>query len=172
MKIDNDQYVKPLAKKSKKSPIVVFKYGSKNIAFPINVRPKNINLEDLVDNIVNEDISKEAKFFKLNSLLDANGLLNSDTAVTSENYNISSIKNTLSSVYQSIDITNEEEFKETDKSIFIDMLDPFMSNKLVFNFGDNLIDSINNGKDISDNVTSSISTVDMKGIYTSEEKTC
>ena len=52
------------------------------------------------------------------------------------------------------------------------MLDPFMSNKLVFNFGDNLIDSINNGKDISDNVTSSISTVDMKGIYTSEEKTC
>ena len=61
---------------------------------------------------------------------------------------------------------------ETDKSIFIDMLDPFMSNKLVFNFGDNLMDSINNGKDVSNNVTSSISTVDMKGIYTSEEKMC
>ena len=75
-------------------------------------------------------------------------------------------------MYQAIDITNEEEFKETDKSIFIDMLDPFMSNKLVFNFGDNLMDSINNGKDVSNNVTSSISTVDMKGIYTSEEKMC
>ena len=172
LKIDNDQYVKPLAKKSKKSPIVVFKYGSKNIAFPINVRPKNVNLEELVDEIVNEDTSKEVKFFKLNSLLDANGLLNSDTAVTSENYNISNIKNTLSSVYESIDITNETELMETDKSIFIDMLDPFMSSKLVFNFGDNLMDSINNGNDVENNITSSISTVDMKGIYTSEEKMC
>ena len=169
IKIDNDQYIRPLTKSGKKSPIVVFKYGNNNIAFPINVKPENVDLDADVDNIVNDSISKEAKFFKLNALLDTYDLLNESTAVTSENYNLNSIKNTLSNVYDTIDISSEEELLKSDRTIYINMEDPFMSNKLVFKLGDNINEAT---KDIPEKAASSISTVDMKGIFESEDNMC
>jgi hypothetical protein len=65
-KIDNIQYITPLSTMGKKTPVVAFKAYGQVIAFPINVKPKGVDLTADVDIIINNDnLSRERKYLKL-----------------------------------------------------------------------------------------------------------
>jgi hypothetical protein len=174
VKIDNDQYIKAMLGLGKRTPIMIFKAYGKNIAFPINLKPTGVDLSADVDTIINDDtLSRERKIFEINALLAANNLLTEDTALTTQDFDISRVKDTLSNVFGSIDVSNQTALESAEKTAFIDVNDPFKSSKLIFNFGNVVEEQILDvGKSVQETVKKTVKTPGKKGRKKSDENQC
>lgn len=173
VKVDNDQYVTPLSTTGKKTPVVVFTNHGKNIVFPINLKPKGVDLRSDVDNILSQDVSQQRKMIEINSLLEQHNLLTSENALTTVNFDVEKVKNALEQVYDSIDVTDMNQIKDADKTAFIDLNDGFKSSKLVFDFGnvtESVIESV--GKATTEIVKQRLKTKNSKGIIVASNKMC
>jgi hypothetical protein len=173
LKIDNIQYITPLSTLGKKTPVMAFNAYGQVIAFPINIKPQGIDLSADVDTIVNDDtLTRERKIFEINALLENNGLFNADTALSNANFDINKVKQTLSAVNQSVDITDKDQFDNADKTAFIDLNDPFKSSKLVFDFGSIQEELLNTEKDAKEANKETTSTNNKKGKNKADENKC
>ena len=171
-KLTNTQYIDSLKSLKKVSPVFAFKYNGQVIAFPLNLKPKGVNLTQDVDNIMNSDMTREQKMFSINSLLEQNQMFTEELALSPANFNITAVKEALSNVYSTIDITDSEQFKDADKYSYINLDDPFMSSKLVFKF--NVLES-----EVQESVKASketfkktVVTKNKKGLNKSDENKC
>ena len=135
IKVDNSQYTDPYLELNKIIPIMAFNYNGKIYTFPIQIRPKGINVQNELDSILNDTSLRESqKMLKVNGLLEKYNLESKELAWTSQNNTIDKIKSALNSVVEKIDLTNEKEYMEADKTSYIDLNDPFMNSKLIFDF--------------------------------------
>ena len=171
-KLTNTQYIDSLKSLKKVSPVFAFKYNGQVIAFPLNLKPKGVNLTQDVDNIMNSDMTREQKMFSINSLLEQNQMFTEELALSAANFNITAVKEALSNVYSTIDITDLEQFKDADKYSYINLDDPFMSSKLVFNFNvleDEVQESVKASKET---FKKTVATKNKKGLNKSDENKC
>ena len=144
------QYTDPYKEMGKNIPIIAFNYNGKVYTFPIQVNLMGANAEAELDDILNDDsLNEYQKMFKTNSLLNKYNL---DKALqwTNENNSLQAIREALTDVVSKSDITDREVVQNASKTILLDMSDPFMSAKLVFDLksaGDILADTKNKDKD-------------------------
>ena len=171
-KLTNTQYIDSLKSLKKVSPVFAFKYNGQVIAFPLNLKPKGVNLTQDVDNIINSNMTREQKMFSINSLLEQNQMFTEELALSPANFNITAVKEALSNVYSTIDITDSEQFKDADKYSYVNLDDPFMSSKLVFNFNvleDEVQESVKASKET---FKKTVVTKNKKGLNKSDENKC
>ena len=136
-KVQNSQYTDPYKELGKVVPIVAFTYNSKVYTFPIQVRPKGVNVQNELDDILNNNaLTEYQKMFQVNGLLSKYNLDNTNLAWTNQNDTRALIRSTLENVLENVDIKNQVDFMNSDKSIVINMSDPFMSAKLVLDLED------------------------------------
>ena len=174
LKIDNTQYVAPLSKLSKKTPIVAFESNGQVIVFPINLRPKGVDVSAEVDTIMsNTDTNRQRKMFEINTLLEKHGLFDQQNAVTDISFDINSVKESLSQVYDNIDVTDINAVKESDKFAYVDLNDAFKSAKLVFDYGSNIDIAIKDvGKVTTEIVRTKVKSSNNVGIDTAINNSC
>lgn len=174
LKIDNTQYVAPLSKLSKKTPIVAFESNGQVIVFPINLRPKGVDVSAEVDTIMsNSDTNRQRKMFEINTLLEKHGLFDQQNAVTDISFDINSVKESLSQVYDNIDVTDINAVKESDKFAYVDLNDAFKSAKLVFDYGSNIDIAIKDvGKVTTEIVRTKVKSSNNVGIDTAINNSC
>lgn len=174
LKIDNIQYVAPLSKLSKKTPIVAFESNGQVIVFPINLRPKGVDVSAEVDTIMsNSDTNRQRKMFEINTLLEKHGLFDQQNAVTDISFDINSVKESLSQVYDNIDVTDINAVKESDKFAYVDLNDAFKSAKLVFDYGSNIDIAIKDvGKVTTEIVRTKVKSSNNVGIDTAINNSC
>lgn len=174
LKIDNTQYVAPLSKLSKKTPIVAFENNGQVIVFPINLRPKGVDVSAEVDTIMsNTDTNRQRKMFEINTLLEKHGLFDQQNAVTDISFDINSVKESLSQVYDNIDVTDINAVKESDKFAYVDLNDAFKSAKLVFDYGSNIDIAIKDvGKVTTEIVRTKVKSSNNVGIDTAINNSC
>ena len=175
VEIDNQQYVEPMSRSGRNTPVAAFKSNGKTLLFPINLKPKGVDLSGDVDTIMSDNTkSIQRKMIEINSLMESHDLLNSETALTDINFNLVEVKQLLSSVYDRIDVTNMDEIKNADKTAFIDFKNPFMSNKLKFDFTSakpaETIKTV--GKATVQIVKSTVSTKNGVGLKIAEDEIC
>lgn len=144
------QYTDPYKEMGKNIPIIAFNYNGRVYTFPIQVNLMGANAEAELDDILNDDsLNEYQKMFKTNSLLNKYNL---DKALqwTNENNSLQAIREALTDVVSKSDITDREVVQNASKTILLDMSDPFMSAKLVFDLksaSDILADTKNKDKD-------------------------
>jgi hypothetical protein len=134
VRVDNYQYTDPYKDLGKNVPLMAFRYNDRVYTFPIKIESQSIDAESELDDILNnQELNEYVKMFQVNSVLAKYNLNSNDLLWTVENNTIPAIREALSSVNGKVDITNESQFKDSDKSTLLDMNDPFMSAKLVLN---------------------------------------
>ena len=171
-KLDNTQYIEPLEKSGKIIPVMAIKTNGMTIGVPLNLKPKGVDLSQDVDNIMNAELSREQKMFQINDLLEQNQMFTEDLAVDATNFDVNKVKTALEQVYSKIDVTDPIQFENADKYSYIDLRDPFMSSKLVFEFekpDDQILDV---GDSVKDLVIQLLNTADMKGADASNNNYC
>jgi transposase len=99
-------------------------------------------------------------------------LFNTENALSNANFDINKVKQTLTSVYDSVDLTDSDQIKDADKTAFIDLNDPFKSSKLVFDFGTVEEEILESQTEASEVVKKKLSTKDKKGKDKSEQNKC
>lgn len=170
-KIDNSQYTDPYKELGKVVPIVAFEYNSKIYTFPIQVKPEGVNAQDELDVILeNPNLSEYNKMFQVNLLLGKYNLDNIDFVWTNTNDTRNMIRNAFASIEPTLDLKNETEFLSTVKSIVLDMNNPFMSSKLVFNMK-NIQETLNDKKE-KKNTKSKTKPSTTKGKDNADENQC
>ena len=173
VKFDNTQYMDVYKGKGVRVPIMAVNTNGQTVAFPVNLYAREINGVEEVDEIWNSDtMTKGRKIIETNLLLEKYGLYTEDLAMSTNNTDITKVKEVFENLKRKIDITNKNEFEMAEKKAFINIKDPFMSNKLTFNLriSDNVSDLAKNK--IEESVTSSIASVDAIGASASSEVTC
>jgi hypothetical protein len=131
----NTQYTNPYGERGVIIPIVVFKYEGKNYTFPIVLKSKHIDVTNELDALLNDDsLSDSKKRMSVNLLLEKYGIQSKELAWTNQNNTLSKIREKLSDVIDVIDIADSKSFKEAEKSSFINLDEPFMNSKLIFDF--------------------------------------
>lgn len=169
IKVDNSQYTDPYLELNKIIPIMAFNYNGKIYTFPIQIRPKGINVQNELDSILNNtSLMESQKMLKVNGLLEKYNLESKELAWTSQNNTIDKIKSALNSVVEKIDLTNEKEYMEADKTSYIDLNDPFMNSKLIFDFKS--VDEILTESEKDKNIK--IKPISDKGKNISDENIC
>lgn len=173
VKADNSQYIEALKEFKKITPVVAFNAYGKTILFPLNLKPRGVNLTQDIDNVMNnQDLSREQKMFQINSILEQNQMFTEELALNPSNFNIENVKNALTNVYSKIDVTDSEQFKNSDKYSYINLNDPFMSAKLVFDLEDSNNQVIESSKATQEQFKKTVKTVNQKGLDESENNKC
>lgn len=141
----NSQYTDHFKEYGKKIPIVAFDYNGKNYILPMQLNQKAKDATNDLNLILNDNaLNKFQKITEVNKLLKKHNL-KTNGFVLDENFeNLPKIRQELSNVKEAVDITNLEEIKKVDKSVYVDMNNPFMGSKLILD-----LDSANNIKDES-----------------------
>ena len=128
----NSQYADHFKEYSKKIPVVVFEYNGKNYVFPMQINQKAQDVTADLDSILNNNsLNKFQKITEVNKLLQEHNLKTSSFILDENFINLPKIRQELSNVKQKVDITNLEEIQNIDKSIYVDMNNPFMGSKLI-----------------------------------------
>ena len=171
VEVNNAQYVEAM-KEGKTVPFVVFKYGSKNVAFPIEVSSETVDVSDELTNILsNENLNEAQKVIQLNTLMAKYGIDNE--ALRRKGGDISTadvaeIKEQLSNIEMPVDYKDPAAVKRANKSIFIDMNDPFMASKIILDYG-NVEELVEQKKE---NKEAKKETPAKEGKEEAEKKTC
>lgn len=171
VEVHNAQYVEAM-KAGKTVPIVVFKYGSKNVAFPIDVSSETKDVSsELTDILSNDALNEAQKVIQLNTLMAKYGIDNE--ALRRKGGDISTadvaeIKEQLSNIEMPVDYKDQAAVERASKSIFIDMNDPFMASKLVLDYG-NVEELVEQKKE---NKEAKKETPAKEGKEEAEKKTC
>lgn len=171
IEVHNAQYVEAM-KAGKTVPIVVFKYGSKNVAFPIDVSSETKDVSsELTDILSNDALNEAQKVIQLNTLMAKYGIDNE--ALRRKGGDISTadvaeIKEQLSNIEMPVDYKDQAAVERANKSIFIDMNDPFMASKIVLDYG-NVEELVEQKKE---NKEAKKETPAKEGKEEAEKKTC
>lgn len=171
IEVHNAQYVEAM-KAGKNVPIVVFKYGSKNVAFPIDVSSETKDVSsELTDILSNDALNEAQKVIQLNTLMAKYGIDNE--ALRRKGGDISTadvaeIKEQLSNIEMPVDYKDQAAVERANKSIFIDMNDPFMASKIVLDYG-NVEELVEQKKE---NKEAKKETPAKEGKEEAEKKTC
>lgn len=171
VKVDNYQYTDPYKNLEKNVPIMAFKYNNRVYTFPIQIESQSINAEGELDNILNNiELNEYVKMFQVNSLLAKYNLDLNNLAWTIENNTIPAIREALTSVSGKVNIKNETDFKNANKSTLLNMIDPFMSAKLVLNIqtSEQILNEIENKT--KENVI--VKPTNNKGLNLAEDNMC
>ena len=159
-------------KEGKTVPFVVFKYGSKNVAFPIDVSSETVDVSnELTDILSNDTLNEAQKVIQLNTLMAKYGIDNE--ALRRKGGDISTadvaeIKEQLSNIEMPVDYKDQAAVERANKSIFIDMNDPFMASKIVLDYG-NVEELVEQKKE---NKEAKKETPAKEGKEEAEKKTC
>lgn len=170
--IDNKQYIEPLEKANKIIPVMAINVYGQTIAFPLNLRQKGVDLSSDVDKIMDSDLSREQKMFQINSILEQNQMFTSDLALDATNFDINKVKTALQEVYSKIDVTDPIQFEAADKYSYIDLRDPFMSSKLVFQFEKPDSAILDVGDSLQDILIQTLNTPNLKGADAADSNNC
>lgn len=128
----NSQYTDHFKEYGKKIPIVAFEYSGKNYVFPMQINQKTQDVTADLDLVLNDNsLNKFQKITEVNKLLQKHNLKTSSFILDENFNNLPKIRKELANVKQQVDITNLEEIKNVDKSIYVDMNNPFMGSKLI-----------------------------------------
>lgn len=171
VEVNNAQYVQAM-KEGKTVPFVVFKYGSKNVAFPIDVSSETVDVSnELTDILSNDTLNEAQKVIQLNTLMAKYGIDNE--ALRRKGGDISTadvaeIKEQLSNIEMPVDYKDQAAVERANKSIFIDMNDPFMASKIVLDYG-NVEELVEQKKE---NKEAKKETPAKEGKEEAEKKTC
>lgn len=171
VEVNNAQYVQAM-KEAKTVPFVVFKYGSKNVAFPIDVSSETVDVSnELTDILSNDTLNEAQKVIQLNTLMAKYGIDNE--ALRRKGGDISTadvaeIKEQLSNIEMPVDYKDQAAVERANKSIFIDMNDPFMASKIVLDYG-NVEELVEQKKE---NKEAKKETPAKEGKEEAEKKTC
>ena len=171
VEVNNAQYVQAM-KEGKTVPFVVFKYGSKNVAFPIDVSSETVDVSnELTDILSNDTLNEVQKVIQLNTLMAKYGIDNE--ALRRKGGDISTadvaeIKEQLSNIEMPVDYKDQAAVERANKSIFIDMNDPFMASKIVLDYG-NVEELVEQKKE---NKEAKKETPAKEGKEEAEKKTC
>lgn len=171
VEVHNAQYVEAM-KAGKTVPIVVFKYGSKNVAFPIDVSSETKDVSsELTDILSNDALNEAQKVIQLNTLMAKYGIDNE--ALRRKGGDISTadvaeIKEQLSNIEMPVDYKDQAAVERANKSIFVDMNDPFMASKIVLDYG-NVEELVEQKKE---NREAKKETPAKEGKQEAEKKTC
>lgn len=126
-------------KNSKSFPIVVIKYGSGKFAFPINIKTINVGEKAVqeFDNYMNNDsLTIEQKRLRINGLLEKYNVGDKSLYWKSNKNTSTQIRESLSNAVETVNIMNFGKVKTSDKSINIDLKNPFFAGKFRLNFTD------------------------------------
>ena len=126
-------------KNSKSFPIAVIKYGSGKFAFPINIKTINVGEKAIqeFDNYMNNDsLTIEQKRLRINGLLEKYNVGDKSLYWKSNKNTSTQIRESLSNAVETVNIMNFGKVKTSDKSINIDLKNPFFAGKFRLNFTD------------------------------------
>ena len=126
-------------KNSKSFPIAVIKYGSGKFAFPINIKTINVGEKAVqeFDNYMNNDsLTIEQKRLRINGLLEKYNVGDKSLYWKSNKNTSTQIRESLSNAVETVNIMNFGKVKTSDKSINIDLKNPFFAGKFRLNFTD------------------------------------
>lgn len=126
-------------KNSKSFPIAVIKYGSGKFAFPINVKTINVGEKAVqeFDNYMNNDsLTIGQKRLRINGLLEKYNVGDKSLYWKSNKNTSTQIRESLSNAVETVNIMNFGKVKTSDKSINIDLKNPFFAGKFRLNFTD------------------------------------
>lgn len=126
-------------KNSKSFPIAVIKYGSGKFAFPINIKTINVGEKAVqeFDNYMNNDsLTIEQKRLRINGLLEKYNVGDKSLYWKSNKNTSTQIRESLSNAVETVNIMNFNKVKTSDKSINIDLKNPFFAGKFRLNFTD------------------------------------
>ena len=171
IEVDNNQYVTAIGE-GKTIPVVIFKYGNKNVAFPIEVKSEYRDVSGEVTEVLsNKDLNEAQKVLQLNTIMSKYGIENDSLmrrGADISTADVAEIKEQLSNIEMPVDYKDPAAVKRANKSIFIDMNDPFMASKIILDYG-NVEELVEQKKE---NKEAKKETPAKEGKEEAEKKTC